>query len=45
MRNRVDNTAMDDIYTPYEEGKAEPTTTESSSEQSQSQPEPETQDD
>jgi hypothetical protein len=45
MRNRVDNTAMDDIYTPYEEVKAEPTTTESSSEQSQSQPESETQDD
>ncbi len=43
MRNRVDNTALEDIYT--EEAKAEPTTTESSSEQSQSQPEPETQDD
>ncbi len=43
MRNRVDNTALEDIYT--EEAKAELTTTESSSEQSQSQPEPETQDD
>ena len=43
MRNRVDNTSLEDIYT--EEAKAEPTTTESGSEQSQSQPEPETQDD
>ena len=43
MRNRVDNTSLEDIYT--EEAKAEPTITESSSEQSQSQPEPGTQDD
>ena len=43
MRNRVDNTSLEDIYT--EEAKAEPTTTESGSEQSQSQPEPGTQDD
>jgi len=43
MRNRVDNTSLEDIYT--EEAKTEPTITESSSEQSQSQPEPETQDD
>ena len=43
MRNRVDNTALEDIYT--EDAKVEPTTAESGSEQSQSQPEPETQDD
>jgi hypothetical protein len=36
MRNRVDNTALDDIYAPrLDEGKLEPTTAEGESEESQ----------
>jgi hypothetical protein len=36
MRNRVDNTALDDIYTPrLDEGKLEPATDESEPEESQ----------
>jgi hypothetical protein len=36
MRNRVDNTALDDIYTPrLDEGKLEPTMAESEPEESQ----------
>jgi hypothetical protein len=42
MRNRVDNTALEDIYTPAAEVETEPTTTESAPEKSQSQPESET---
>ena len=43
MRNRVDNTALDDIYTPFEDVETEPATTESRSEELQ--PESETQPD
>ena len=43
MRNRVDNTAMEEIYTPSEEGQTEPAGTEAESEETQ--PESETQDD
>ena len=43
MRNRVDNTALEDIYTPAAEVKTKPTATESEPEKSQSQPESETQ--
>jgi len=45
MRNRVDNTALEDIYTHFEDVKAEPTTAESKSEESQTQTESETQTD
>jgi KaiC/GvpD/RAD55 family RecA-like ATPase len=45
MRNRVDNTALEDIYTHFEDIKTEPTTAESESEESQPQVEPETQSD
>lgn len=38
MRNRVDNTALEDIYTPAAEVKTEPTATESEPEKSQPQP-------
>jgi len=41
MRNRVDNTALEDIYTHFEDIETEPTATESRSEELQ--PEPETQ--
>jgi len=43
MRNRVDNTALEDIYTPATDVKTEPTATESEPEKSQSQSESETQ--
>jgi len=43
MRNRVDNTALDDVYTPLEEVKTEPTTAESKPEEAE--PESETQPD
>jgi len=43
MRNRVDNTALEDIYTYFNDVKTEPATPESGSEESQ--PESETQDD
>jgi hypothetical protein len=43
MRNRVDKTALEDIYTPAAEVKTEPTATESEPEKSQSQPKSETQ--
>ncbi len=43
MRNRVDNTALEDIYTPAAEVKTEPTVTESEPEESRSWVEPETQ--
>ena len=43
MRNRVDNTALDDIYTPrIDEGKTEPITAEAGSEKAQSQSRSET---
>jgi len=45
MRNRVDNTALDDICTPFGDVRAEPTTTESKFDDSQKQSEPETQTD
>jgi len=35
MRNRVDNTVLEDIYTPAEDIETEPTTVESESDQSQ----------
>jgi hypothetical protein len=35
MRNRVDNTALEDIYTHFEDVDTEPTTTESRSEEAQ----------
>ena len=44
MRNKVDNTALDDVYTYSEEAKAEPPTPETepqSESETQSQPEPE----
>ena len=44
MRNRVDNTALDDIYMPFDEAKTEPTTIKHETEQSQSQPESESKD-
>ena len=37
MRNRVDNTALEDIYTHFEDIKTEPTTIESESEETQPQ--------
>ncbi len=45
MRNKVDNTALEDIYTHFDEAEIEPTTTESQSEQVPPQPEPESQSD
>ncbi len=45
MRKRVDDTALEDIFSPVEQTKTEPTTTESKPEESQPQPESETQDD
>jgi len=45
MRKRVDDTALEDIFSPVEQAKTEPTTTESKPEESQPQPESETQDD
>jgi hypothetical protein len=42
MRNRVDNAAIDDVYTPTTEVKAESFATESSPEKSQAQPKSET---
>ncbi|GAF76916.1 unnamed protein product, partial [marine sediment metagenome] len=35
MRNRVDNTALEDVYTPLEEVKTEPTTIESKTEEAE----------
>ncbi len=35
MRNRVDNTALEDVYTPLEEVKTEPTTAESKPEEAE----------
>jgi hypothetical protein len=43
MRNRVDNTALQDIYTPAAEVKTESTATEFEPEKSQAQPKSETQ--
>jgi hypothetical protein len=43
MRNRVDNTALEDVYTPATEVKTESFATESSTEKSQAQPKSETQ--
>jgi hypothetical protein len=43
MRNRVDNTALEDIYTPASEAKTESTATEFEPEKSQAQPKSETQ--
>jgi hypothetical protein len=43
MRNRVDNTALEDIYTHFDDVETEPATTKSRSEEVQ--PEPETQQD
>ena len=43
MRNRVDNTLLDDVYTPSEETQAEPAAAETESEESK--PESETQED
>ena len=43
MRNRVDNTALEEIYTPSEESQTEPAGTEAEAEETQ--PESETQDD
>jgi hypothetical protein len=43
MRNRVDNTALEEIYTPSEENQTEPAVTESESKESE--PEAETQND
>ncbi|MBA7678964.1 hypothetical protein ES703_87244 [subsurface metagenome] len=45
MRNKVDNTALDDIYTPPDEVETEPATTESKPEETQPQPESEAQSD
>jgi len=45
MRNKVDNTALEDIYTPPDEVETEPTTTESKPERTQPQPESEAQSD
>jgi hypothetical protein len=43
MRKKVDNTALEDIYTQLDEAEIEPTTTESQPEQTSSQPESESQ--
>jgi hypothetical protein len=45
MRNRVDNTALEDIFSHFDDVKTEPTTIESKSEELQRQPESETQTD
>ncbi|MBA7640952.1 hypothetical protein ES703_48624 [subsurface metagenome] len=45
MRNRVDNTALEDIFSHFDDVKTEPTTIESKSEELQPQPESETQTD
>jgi hypothetical protein len=45
MRNKVDDTALEDIYTPGDEAETEPTTTESRPEETQPQPESEAQSD
>lgn len=45
MRNRVDNTALDDVYSPTEEGKSELPTTESNTEHAQPEPESKTESD
>ncbi|MHC4596889.1 MAG: hypothetical protein ACYS9C_17375 [Planctomycetota bacterium] len=45
MRNKVDNTALEDIYTPPDEVETEPGTTESKPERTQPQPESEAQSD
>jgi len=45
MRNKVDNTALEDIYTPPDEIETEPTTTESKPEETQPEPESEAQPD
>jgi hypothetical protein len=41
MRNKVDNTALEDIYTPPDEAEPEPTTIESKPEETEPQPESE----
>ncbi|KPJ66193.1 MAG: hypothetical protein AMJ43_08865 [Coxiella sp. DG_40] len=43
MRNSVDNTALEDIFSDFEEVKSEPVSTEIKSEESQPKPEAETQ--
>ena len=43
LRNRVDGTGLEDVYTGFDEPGAEPTVTESNSKNSNSQPETETQ--
>ena len=45
MRNRVDNTALEDIFSHFDDVKTEPTTVKSKSEELQPQPESETQTD
>ena len=45
MRNRVDNTALEDIYTHFDKVETEPTTAEPESEESEQKPETQTQDD
>ncbi len=45
MRNKVDNTALDDIYTPSDEVETEPVTTESKPQETEPQPESEAQSD
>jgi len=45
MRNRVDNTALEDIFSGFDDAKTELTNTESKSEESQPQPGSETQTD
>ncbi|MHC4556914.1 MAG: hypothetical protein ACYTFW_05660 [Planctomycetota bacterium] len=45
MRKKVDNTALDDIYTHFDESEIEVTTTESQPEQAQQRPESESQPD
>jgi len=42
MRKKVDNTALDDIYTPSDEAKTEATTAESKPEETRPQPESDT---
>jgi uncharacterized membrane protein YgaE (UPF0421/DUF939 family) len=45
MRNKVDNTALEDIYTHFDEAEIEPVTTKPESAQEQPEPEPEPQPD
>ena len=40
MRNKVDDTALEDIYTYFDEAEMEPATTESQPQQDQLQSEP-----